>query len=437
MNTAAPSPAPLSTTNELSLLAINLTQRCNMRCSHCYLDAGQLCDGGDNELSVSEVQDILDQVASRDWGTMVVLTGGEPLLRHDLEDMIAHGAERGLAMVVGTNGMALTAKRVKSLKQAGLLGVGISLDSLDETYHDNFRGLAGSWKRTMAGIEMCRSHDLSFQLHFSITEANADQLPAMIDFARASGARVLNAFFLVCTGRGESMSDISPLRYERVLSQIVSAQEKYTDLIIRARCAPHYKRIAHQKNPESGLNRMSGQEGDGCIAGTRYCRITPQGGVTACPYIPDEEGNIRQRNFLDIWDKAPNFVRLRAPELKGKCGQCEYSQLCGGCRARPVAFGKDLMDEDTLCVYVPKNGAVILPLSDDEHLHIRWNSEAEQRLSHIPSFVRKMVKKRAEAYVAEIGQTMVTSEHLAALSARRFGGNGSSGKPDFIKGKGR
>lgn len=418
--------------NELSLLAINLTQRCNMRCTHCYLDAGQLCDGSENELSALEVKAVLDQVASRNWGTMVVLTGGEPLLRHDLEEIVAHGTARGLAMVVGTNGMALTEKRVVSLKQAGVLGVGISLDSLDQAYHDEFRGLAGSWQKTMAGIEACRSHDLSFQLHFSITEANADELPAMIDFARASGARVLNAFFLVCTGRGESMSDISPLRYERVLSQIVSAQKEYADIIIRARCAPHFKRIAHQQNPDSNLNRISGQDGDGCIAGTRYCRITPEGGVTACPYIPDEEGNIRQQNFLDIWDNAPNFKRLRAPVLRGKCGQCEYSQLCGGCRARPVAFGHDLMDEDVLCVYVPKNGAVLQPLSDTEHRDICWSSEAEQRLSRIPSFVRKMVKKRAEAYVAELGENEVTTEHLAALSARRFGGNAPA-RPDFIR----
>ena len=417
--------------SELSLLAINLTQRCNLRCSHCYLDAGQLCDGNESELNTAEVQGLLDQVASRDWGTMVVLTGGEPLLRGDLEEIISHGSALGLAMVVGTNGMGLTEKRVASLKRAGILGVGISLDSLDQGYHDNFRGLAGSWQKTMAGIEACRRQDLSFQLHFSITEANASELPAVIDFARVSGARVLNAFFLVCTGRGESMSDISPLRYERVLSQIVSAQREYTDIIIRARCAPHYKRIAHQQNPDSELNRISGQDGDGCIAGIRYCRITPEGGVTACPYIPNEEGNIRQQSFLDIWDRAPNFMRLRAPELKGKCGQCEYSRLCGGCRARPVASGNDLMDEDLLCIYVPENGEVLQPLSDSAHQDICWSIEAEQRLSRVPSFVRKMVKKRAEAYVAEIGGCVVTVEHLADLSARRFGGNAPSRPATF------
>lgn len=422
--------------NELLLLAINLTQRCNLACAHCYLDAGILCDGVENELSTTEVQKVLDELASRNWGTMVVLTGGEPLLRHDLEDIIAHGAAKGLAMVVGTNGMALTEYRVRRLKEAGTLGVGISLDSLDEAYHDSFRGMKGAWQKTMSGIEACRRHDLSFQLHFSITDANADELAGMIDFARASGARVLNIFFLVCTGRGEAMSDISPLRYEQVLRQIVEAQAQYDDLIIRARCAPHFKRIAYQQTPESQLNRISGSDGDGCIAGTHYCRINPNGGVTACPYIEKEVGNIRRQSFLQIWDHAVDFQQLRTPTLTGKCGECEYRLLCGGCRARPVALGGNLMDTDPICAYVPNDGAVVMPLTDHEHSEIQWNPEAEQRLSRIPSFLQRLVKKRAEAYVAGIGETMVTPDHLATLSARRFGSNGPQ-KPGFIKGQGK
>ena len=114
---------------------------------------------------------------------------------------------------------------------------------------------------------------------------------------------MLNVFFLVCTGRGEAMSDISPQRYEQVLRELVQSQARYSDLIIRARCAPHYKRVAFQCNPDSPLNRISGRDGDGCIAGIHYCRITPEGGVTACPYIEAEQGSIRERGFLDIWDK--------------------------------------------------------------------------------------------------------------------------------------
>lgn len=410
--------------NDLNLLAINLTRRCNLACAHCYLDADTLRGGSPDELGTEEVQDVLDQVAARSAGTMVVLTGGEPLVRRDLEAIIEHGAKRDLAMVVGSNGTLLTKRRVRSLRDAGALGVGISVDSLDADYHDGFRGLPGAWGKTMAGIENCRREGLDFQIHFSIGDANADELPAMIAFCRAAGARVLNVFFLVCTGRGEAVSDISPQRYEEVLRELVESQSRYQDLIIRARCAPHYKRVAFQCNPESALNRISGRDGDGCIAGIHYCRITPEGGVTACPYIAHEQGSIRERAFLDIWDNSADFQRLRAPKLGGKCGVCEFRQLCGGCRARPVALGDDLMAADSICAYSPGAGPMLVPLSSLDNRHVRWSTEAERRLARIPAFVRKLVKKRAEAYVAELGEGLITNEHLSTLSARRFGAGG-------------
>jgi radical SAM protein with 4Fe4S-binding SPASM domain len=402
------------------LLAINLTSRCNLACHHCYLDAGTLQQGSPNELTTPEVCELLNDIAQRSPETMIVLTGGEPLIRNDLEVLIKQGTQLGLAMVVGTNGMLLTDKRVQALKNVGILGVGISLDSLNPAHHDAFRGMQGSWDKTMLGIENCRRHHLSFQLHFSVTENNADELPAMIDFARSSGARVFNVFFLVCTGRGQLMSDISATRYEQILKYLIDAQAQNQDLIIRPRCAPHYKRIAHQQQPESLLNQISGMEGDGCIAGTHYCRITPTGGITACPYIPVEMGNIRQRPFWDIWDNE--FKELRTPQLRGDCGDCEYQKLCGGCRARPLAAGGHLMDADTLCTYQPEGNAIIQPL---QNLNLKWTPEAEQRMTRIPAFLRQMVKKRAEAYVAELGEPLVTSEHLAVLSARRFGGKPS------------
>ncbi len=408
---------------DLFLLAINLTKRCNLACAHCYMDAETLKYGGENELTTEEVRGLLEDVAGRSTETMVVLTGGEPLMRGDLEELVAHGTALGLSMVVGTNGVALTDKRVQSLKAAGAMGAGISVDSLDPEKHDAFRGLPGAWEKTLNGIEACKRHDLSFQIHFSVTESNAGEVSAMIDFARASGARVLNVFFLVCTGRGESMSDISPITYERVLNQLVAAQEQSQDLLIRARCAPHYKRIAYQRNPGSTLTRAAGYEGGGCLAGIHYCRITPEGGVTACPYIPEEEGSIRDMKFWDIWNQSPTFQSLRNPKLQGKCGSCEFQKLCGGCRARPLAMGGSLMDTDPWCIHIPDGSAVIEPLLEQPK-KLAWSKEAEKRLSRVPSFLRKMVKNRAESYVHELGIHVVTEEHLATLSAKRFGSGG-------------
>ncbi len=409
--------------NDLFLLAINLTRRCNLACEHCYLDADTLQNGSPDELSRAEICRLLDDIASRNNEIMVVLTGGEPLIRPDLELLINHGSHLGLSMVVGTNGVMLTDKRVQSLKLAGALGMGISVDSLDPQQHDQFRGRSGAWEKTLAGIEACRRHDLPFQVHFSVTEANAAEVPAMIDFARASGARVLNIFFLICTGRGESMSDISPITYERVLNQLVAAQSENHELLIRARCAPHFKRIAYEQDPRSPLTRAEGYEGGGCLAGIHYCRITPEGDVTACPYIPDSEGNIRQTPFWQTWENSSTFATLRNPSLNGKCGQCEYRKLCGGCRARPLAMGGNLMDTDPWCSYLPQDGSVIQPLVEIPSA-ITWSPEAGQRLQRIPSFLRKMVKKRTEAHVQELGESQVTVEHLSTLAAKRFGDAG-------------
>ncbi|HHH39219.1 MAG TPA: radical SAM protein [Sedimenticola sp.] len=407
--------------HDLYLIAINLTRRCNLACAHCYMDAETRETGGAEELTSDEVEGLLDQIAARGNETMVVLTGGEPLLRRDLERLVRHGSGLGLAMVVGSNGVLLDERRARSLQAAGTLGVGISLDSLDPAAHDAFRGCPGSWERTLAGMEHCRRLGLPFQVHFSVTEHNAHEVPAMIAFARAAGAHVLNIFFLVCTGRGESMSDISPARYEEVLKQLVEAQGENDDLVIRARCAPHYKRIAYQLDPASPLTRAQGYEGGGCLAGTHYCRITPEGAVTACPYIPNPEGSIRERPFWEIWDHAPTFERLRHPDLGGQCGQCEYRRLCGGCRARPLAMGGDLMDTDPWCSHHPTGRPLIEPLTEAGRDEIGWTPEAEQRLARVPGFLRRMVRKRAEDHVRERGERQVTPAHLSTLAARRFG----------------
>jgi len=404
----------------LSLLAINLTRRCNLACAHCYLDAKTLRRGDGDELSTTDVQALLDDVAALGHGTLVVLTGGEPLLRKDLEALIRHGSARGLPMVIGTNAMLLSERRVRSLKSAGVLGLGISLDSLDPDCHDRFRGRAGAWAKTMAGIERCRRNGVDFQLHFSVTDKNAHELPSMIEFAQSCGARSLNVFFLVCVGRARSVVDLTPERYEKVLVDLIQAQADYPGLIVRPRCAPHYKRIAHQLQPQAAINRISGREGDGCIAGVHYARVNHRGGVTACPYIEREVGTIRDTAFSTLWTDAEDFAQLRSPALGGKCGACEYRMLCGGCRARPLAAGGALMDADDLCAYEPQGRSLVHPISlIDGAPH--WSPEAEQRLSRVPVFLRVMVRKRAEAYVGGLGEDRVTPRHLSELAAARFG----------------
>jgi len=405
------------------LVALNLTRRCNLACAHCYMDAGTRDAPTKDELSTDEVKAVIDDVAALSDETMVVFTGGEPLVRKDLDQLIAHAAHRGLMPVIGTNGTLLTETRAEQLKQAGLQGAGISIDSLDPDFHDQFRGKAGSWEQAMEAIDACRKTKLRFQIHFSVTDDNAHELDDMISFAKASKAFVLNIFFLVCTGRGEGMSNISAETYERVLRQVTLSARDQQGLIVRAKCAPHFKRMALELDASWPVTSAHGYEAGGCLAGTRYLRVKPNGGVTACPYIEDEVGNVRETVFSELWKSNETFSDFRQPKLEGRCGACEYTKLCGGCRARPLARDGNLMGEDFLCTYQPQGGAVIEPLGDvGPSLH--WTADAEEWLGRVPSFVRRFVRRRAEDLVRGQGGHEVTADVMGELARKRFKGRG-------------
>ncbi len=408
------------------LVALNLTRRCNLSCAHCYLDAGVRRAGTPDDFRSHEVVGLLDEIAALSDETMVVLTGGEPLLRSDFFFLARHATELGLMVVVGTNGMLLSDSRVGALQRAGVQAVGISLDSLNPAYHDDFRGRDGAWARTMDGIDACRRAGLMFQLHFSVTDDNAAELDDMIAFAREAGAAVLNVFFLVCTGRGEKVTNISADTYERVLVRLAEAAREESELLIRARCAPHFKRMALEMDPPLPVTLAQGYEAGGCLAGTRYCRVTPEGEVTPCPYMEVSAGSLRQADFRELWRESDIFAQLRAPKLEGRCGACEYSKLCGGCRARPLARDGNMMGEDFLCAYQPGGGTTIEPLVTPVG-NIAWNAEAEARLARVPSFVRRFVRRRAEDHMREIGAQEVTAEQMETLARRRFGDKGPPG----------
>jgi radical SAM protein with 4Fe4S-binding SPASM domain len=406
------------------LVAMNLTRRCDLACAHCYLDAGTRRSGSDAELTATEVEEVLGGIASLGGDTMVVLTGGEPLLRPDLETIIRHAASLGLMVVVGTNGTVLDARRVATFVEAGVAGVGISLDSLNPGYHDEFRGRPGAWAKTMAAIDACRQNGLAFQIHFLVSNRNAGELDAMIEFAHSAGALVLNVFFLVCTGRGKRFADVSAGVYDDVLRRVTLAAHEETRLLVRAKCAPHFKRMAIEFDPVWPITLVHGYEAGSCLAGTRYCRVTPEGEVTACPFIDTPAGSVRTAPFAEIWRNAPMFRQLRTPVLEGRCGRCEYRRICGGCRARPLARDGALMGEDFLCSYEPRGGAVIEPLRD-AGTGVVWSAEAERRLARVPPFLRRMVRSRVETEVRRRGGDTVTASDMQASKERRIARAGS------------
>lgn len=383
------------------VISWNVTRRCNLRCKHCYIDASTAMPG---ELSTDEALRVLGEIAEVNRETLLILTGGEPLVRPDLDLLVSRAAVLGMMVVLGTNGTLLTFDRARALAGRGLAGVGISLDSLVSLRHDAFRGVKGAWQGAVQGIASARRAGLEVQLQITLTRDNFAELPRMIDFAREVGARALTVFFLVCTGRGQDLVDLTPEEYERALGFLVEAQSNR--VMIRPRCAPTFRRVLAQTEPDSILLKSDAGR---CMGAKNYCRITPDGEVTPCPYMPLSGGSLRDRSFGEIWRTSPLFQALRTPALKGRCGACEYGDICGGCRARAFASSGDPLAEDPWCTYVP--GTDKLGASREEGA-VAWTVEAESRLEKVPFFVRRMVRSAVEAFARRQGIVLVTPELL-------------------------
>lgn len=373
------------------ILSWNLTNRCNLRCAHCYLDAAE---AGAAELSTEEALGVVDQIA-RAGTEMLILSGGEPLMRKDLFQVARHAADQGLCVVLGTNGTLITHDTVQRIRDAGVQGVGISLDSHEASQHDAFRRVPGSWVRAVVGIGRCVAAGIPVLVQATATPWNYKDIPELIRFAAGLGARGFTLYFLVCTGRGEALTDITAEQYEESLAALVGAQGQYPGMIIRARCAPQVQRIAARTG--SALTASAG-----CLAGKTYGRITPEGDVTPCPYLPQAVGNVRFMELSEIWATSPLLQQLRAPHLSGRCGLCEFRQQCGGCRARVYATTADLWGEDPFCRHQPKGQL------QPEAASVVWDDEARARLERVPGFIRPKVKVGVEGFARSRGYTAVS-----------------------------
>lgn len=391
------------------LISWNVTQRCNLRCAHCYIDSSELSTADPGELTTDEGIGLIDQIADFTPGAMLVFSGGEPLLREDLPELIRAASDKRLMPVLGTNGTLLNDDTAKKLRECGVKGVGISLDSLNPAKHDAFRGVQGAWEKTMKGIIACRKHGLEFQIQTTVTKKNYSEIPEIIGYASKIGAKAFNLFFLVCTGRGQEMTDISPHLYERMLRYLAKVQGQY-NMMVRARCAPHFVRIS-QSEADKEDAAFPRAWSVGCMAGINYCRITPNGEVTPCPYLPLKLGSVRKDKFSHIWKNSKVLTGLQRLGLKGKCGRCRYSSSCRGCRARAFAIQGDYLAEDPWCLYTPGRNNTTSGEMDE----VTWSEEAKKRMSKAPAFLRGMIAKRVEAYAKAHGIKEITPELLAEM----------------------
>jgi len=343
--------------NILRLVAWETTRRCNLACVHCRADAEDHVY--ENELDTRASFRLLDQI--REVGQpIIILTGGEPLLRDDIFDIASYGTKIGLRMVMAPNGTKITKENALKMKESGIKRISISLDGATRESHDSFRAVDGAFEGAMNGIQMARDAGIEFQINTTITKTNLHEIPDILSLAEKLGAVAHHIFLLVPTGRGKYIVDkeINAAEYEKTLNWFYDQSEK-TSLQLKATCAPHYYRILRQRAKKEGKKVTFESHGldavtRGCLAGTGFCFISHTGRVQTCGFLDVTCGDITKQHFKDVWENSQVFNELRDfKNLENKCGICEYKNVCGGCRARAYEATGSYLAEEPLCTYQP------------------------------------------------------------------------------------
>jgi radical SAM protein with 4Fe4S-binding SPASM domain len=405
--------------NKPRLIFWELTKGCNLRCIHCRASATELSSPSD--LSTQTARNIIDQIAAVS-SPILVLSGGEPLFRSDIFELARYGTDKGLRVALATNGTLVTKQVAQKIVDSGVKRVAISLDGADAATHDTFRGIPGAFDAAITGFRNLKELGMSVQINTTIARHNAHQLPDVLNLARSIGADALHTFLLVPVGCGVDIASeqmVPPEEYERMLNWFYDRSLE-GGIELKATCAPHYFRVVRQRRvaehrsvtaaaqaagqelpPAStspsrgslgtaadisptemtmpgstgielkpqGIGKAVGHPGShpsdmnamtkGCLAGTAVCFISNQGEVFPCGYLPALAGDLKKQPFADIWENSVVFNQLRdVDNLNGKCGCCEFRNVCMGCRARAYAATGNYLDEEPFCVYEPKTKAL-------------------------------------------------------------------------------
>ena len=367
-------------TPPLRLVFWETTKACNLSCRHCRAVPQRSL--GPRELTTRRALDLMDAIAAV-GKPVFVMSGGEPLFRPDVFDLAQYGVETGFRMALATNGTLVDRQTAAKIADAGFSRVAISLDGANRETHDRFRGQAGAYALAVAGIRALRDEGVSVQINSTIARHNVAELPAMLDVALSLEADALHLFMLVPVGCGLEIAPAEMLpadEYERVLHWF-DEQAKTCPIDLKATCAPHDHRIRAQRLedarrggdfsetfiapgtrakaapmllPGGGHGQHLSAMTRGCLAGTSVCFISNEGEVYPCGYLPVSAGNTQLEPFADIWRSSPVFEQLRNPgSLEGKCGDCRFEAICGGCRARAYAATGSFLAEEPFCAYRP------------------------------------------------------------------------------------
>ncbi|APG24132.1 MAG: radical SAM protein [Syntrophotalea acetylenica] len=340
-------------------IAWETTRRCNLQCIHCRCSSDSHASEGN--FSTREAFALIDDICTVSRPVMV-LSGGEPLLRKDIFEIADYGTAQGLRMCMATNGTLITDSVCRDMLATGIRMVSLSLDGSSAAVHDDFRRCPGAFDAVVQAAGILRRNGIPFLVNSSFTKRNQSDIAATFQLAKKLGAQAWYLFMIVPTGRGESIMEelISGPDYEEILAWHYRQERDEKDILMRPTCAPHYYRIAPQLAQAEGrsLERrslsFSTGGGKGCLAGQSICFIDAFGEVKPCSYFPRSAGNIKNTPFRRLWFDAPILRQLRDFSLyRGKCGNCEYLRVCGGCRARADAVYGDYLAEEPFCSYQP------------------------------------------------------------------------------------
>ena len=341
-------------------IAWEITRRCNLRCVHCR-SSSQLEVEGHPDFSLDEAKRVLDDIRSY-ASPVVVLSGGEPLLRPDVFDIARYGTALGLRMCLATNGSLVTADTCRQITESGIRMVSLSLDGSTATVHDDFRNQPGAFDGVMNAIRLFNAHNIDFLVNSSFTKRNQDEAPKIHQLVKSLGATAWYLFMIVPTGRGEEIMAelIPPDEYEAMLNWHYDMEKEEDELLVRPTCAPQYYRVVLQRAKQEGERfkrrtlKFSTGGSKGCLAGQLICMIDVDGNVLPCSYFPLPAGNIRHQSFREIWEESPLFLEMRDfAGYKDHCGRCEYLNVCGGCRARAWAVTGDYLVGEPFCSHRP------------------------------------------------------------------------------------
>jgi radical SAM protein with 4Fe4S-binding SPASM domain len=328
-----------------------MTTACNLDCIHCHASGGKRAP---DELTTEEAKRLLDQLAQVSEFRMMAYTGGEPLVRPDLFELLAYSQALGFTNTMATNATLIDDDVARRLRSLGLVIAAVSLDGFDAETHDYVRGHPGTFEATLKGIRALRRAGILLHINITAMEYNMDQLEPLMALTDELGTGILLMYQLVPVGRGRGIEKAAlDLEANERLIRFMAQAQRVTHAIMEPVAGPQYWPYLLQRSGIRGgpLLRLAETVFHGCSAGRGFVYIKPNGEVWPCPFIEVTCGNVRERPFASIWESSPVFHNLRHREelLKGQCGECEYRSLCGGCRGRAWATTGDYLAEDPSC----------------------------------------------------------------------------------------